>query len=477
MRKLLIISKKVGKVVLGLVVLLIITLVTATLFSKKDYGTPSTKIGGEIEKLALTNVNIVSIVDNDSVLTDKTILIENGRIKSIIEDFLDVPDTYTVVNLKGKYIAPGLIDMHTHIFDRSDLPMYLGYGVTTVRNMMGFPMHLRWREQVKANEYPGPELITAAPTINSGGNGSPFHKNIVEVQEGIDAVKEYKELGYDFIKIYGGLNEEQLEGIMGEAVKNDLFVAGHPPKDIALADLLKYDIKSYEHVEEMVQSLMDYELDTILGRKVAKELKQGGAKMTLTLSPFHNIYKATLEGDDFLNTIPKEKINPFVRLIGKRQLGEWVDTNEGAYKWNKEKYECMESLTRILYEEDVELLLGTDTGPSLTVPGITLHDEIELLKNAGIPNLDILRSGTINAARALGKIDELGSIEKGKRANLIVLEANPIDDMSSLREPLMILNNGMVYDREAILKLRKLGSDKSNLLMTIGRFVDHMYQK
>lgn len=477
MGKLFRILKKVGKIVIGLLLLIAITLVTATLFSKKDYGTPSTKIGGNIEQLALTNVNIVSMVHNDSILTGKTLLIKNGRIRDVIEDSLDIPNNYRVVNLKGKYIAPGLIDMHTHIFDRSDLPMYLGYGVTTVRNMMGFPMHLRWREQVKLNEYPGPQLITAAPTINSGSDRSPFHKNIVEIQEGIDAVKEYKELGYDFIKIYGGLNEGQLAGIMDEAVKNDLFVAGHPPKDIALADLLKYDIKSYEHVEEMVQSLMDYELDTILGRRIAKELNRGSAKITLTLSPFHNIYKATLQGDDFLNTIPKEKINPFIRLIGKRQLGEWVDTNEGAYKWNKEKYECMEALTRILYEEDVELLLGTDTGPSLTVPGITLHDEMELLKNVGIPNLEILRSGTINAARALGQIDELGTITKGKRANLIVLEVNPLDDLVTLREPYMILNNGMVYDRESILKLRKLGSDKSNLLMTVGRFMDHIYQK
>lgn len=477
MGKLFRILKKVGKIAIGLILLIAFTLVTATLFSKKDYGTPSTKIGENIEKLALTNVNIVSMAHNDSILTGKTLLIENGRIGDVIEDSLDIPNNYRVVDLKGKYIAPGLIDMHTHIFDRSDLPMYLGYGVTTVRNMMGFPMHLRWREQVKTNKYPGPELITAAPTINSGGNGSPFHKNIVEIQEGIDAVKEYKELGYDFIKIYGGLNKEQLTGIMDEAVKNDLFVVGHPPKEIALEDLLEYDIKSYEHVEEMVQSLMDYELDTILGRKIAKELQQGGAKMTLTLSPFHNIYKATLEGDDFLNTIPKEKINPFVRLIGKKQLGEWVDTNEGAYKWNKEKYECMESLTRILHEEGVELLLGTDTGPSLTVPGITLHDEMELLKNVGISNLEILRSGTINAARALGQIDELGTISKGKRANLIVIEMNPLDDLVTLREPYMILNNGMVYDREAISRLRKLGSEKSNLLMTIGRFIDHMLNK
>lgn len=477
MGKLLGILKKVGKVVLGLVVMLVITLVTATLFSKKDYGTPFTKIGGEIEKLALTNVNIVSMVHNDSVLTGKTVLVKNGRIEDIIADSLDVPDTYMVVNLRGKYITPGLIDMHTHIFDRSDLPMYLGYGVTTVRNMMGFPMHLRWREQVKVNHYPGPELITAAPTINSGGNGSPFHKNIVEVQEGIDAVKEYKELGYDFIKIYGGLNKEQLTGIMDEASKNDLFVAGHPPKEIALADLLEYDIKSYEHVEEMVQSLMDYELDTVLGRQIAKELKRGGAKMTVTLAPFHNIYKTTLKGNKFLNTIPKEKINPFVRFIGKKQLGEWVDTNEGTYKWNKEKYECMEALTRILYEEEVELLLGTDTGPGLTIPGITLHDEIQLLKNVGIPNLDILRSGTINAARALGRIDELGSIEKGKLANVIILENNPLENLATLKNPYLILNNGMVYDREAISRLRKLGSEKSNLLMTIGRFIDHMLSK
>ncbi len=477
MGKLLSILKKVGKVVFGLMVLLIITLVTATLFSKKDYGTPSTKIGGEIEKLALTNVNIVSMVDNDSILKGKTVLIKNGRIKDIIEDSLDVPNTYTVVNLNGKYIAPGLIDMHTHIFDRSDLPMYLGYGVTTVRNMMGFPMNLRWRQQLNANEYPGPELITAAPTINSGTDLSPFHKNIVEVQEGIDAVKKYKELGYDFIKIYGGLNEEQLAGIMDEAAKNDLFVAGHPPRDIALEDLLKYDIKSYEHVEEMVQSLMDYELDTVLGRKIAKELKRGGAKITVTLSPFHNIYKTTLEGDDFLNTIQKDKINPFVRLIGKKQLGEWVDTNESAYKWIKEKYECMESLTRILYEEEVELLLGTDTGPGLTIPGITLHDEMELLKIVGIPTPDILRSGTINAARALGRIDELGSVEKGKLANLIILERNPLEDLATLKNPYLVLNNGMVYDGEAISKLRKLGSEKSNLLMTVGRFIDHLYQK
>lgn len=477
MRKIIGILKKVGKVVLGLVVLLIITLVTATLFSKKDYGTPSTRIGDGIEKLALTNVNIVSMVDGDSVLTGKTVLIEGGKINDIIEDTLGIPDSYKVVDLKGKYIAPGLIDMHTHIFDRSDLPMYLGYGVTTVRNMMGFPMHLRWRKQVKANEYPGPELITAAPTINSGGNGSPFHKNIVEVQEGIDAVREYKELGYDFIKIYGGLNEEQLAGIMDEAAKNNLFVAGHPPKDIALEDLLKYDIKSYEHVEEMVQSLMDYELDTVLGRDIAKELKRGGATMTLTLSPFHNIYKATLEGDDFLNTISKEKINPFVRLIGKKQLSEWVDTNEDAYNWNKEKYECMESLARILYEEDVELLLGTDTGPGLTIPGITLHDEMKLLKNVGMPHLDILRSGTINAARALGRIDELGSIEKGKLANMIILERNPLEDLETLKNPYLILNNGMIYNGESISDLRNLGSEKSNLLMTIGRFMDHLYQK
>ena len=137
----------------------------------------------------------------------------------------------------------------------------------------------------------------------------------------------------------------------------------------------------------------------------------------------------------------------------------------------------MESLTRILHEEGVELLLGTDTGPSLTVPGITLHDEMELLKNVGISNLEILRSGTINAARALGQIDELGTISKGKRANLIVIEMNPLDDLVTLREPYMILNNGMVYDREAISRLRKLGSEKSNLLMTIGRFIDHMLNK
>jgi len=466
------------KTIASLLAIIIIFAFCIMLLSKKDRGTPLVKLGEEIENIAITNASLISMVDNDSVISyNKTILIENGQIKNIIEDSINIPPKYKVVDIEGRYVTPGLIDMHAHIFDRSDLPMYLSYGVTTVRNMMGFPMHLRWREQVRMNEYPGSKLITASPTINSGSDKSPFHKNISETQEGINAVKEYKKLGYDFIKIYGGLNKEQLEGIVDEATKNDLIVAGHPPQGIELEDYLKLNINSYEHVEEVIQSMMNYKLDTILGRQIAKQLKASDAKITVTLSPFYNIYKSTLEGEHFITTIPKYKINPFTRFIGKKQLSEWVGTNEGTYKWNKEKYECMEDLTKILYEENVELLLGTDTGPNLTIPGITVHDEMELLSKVGISNIDILKSGTINASKALGLSNELGSIEQGKQANIIISDQNPLDKISTLRFPHLILNNGVVYNTSAINELRELGLDKSNLLMTIGRFIDHMIQK
>lgn len=466
------------KVLVSLFVFLVVFGLIITKLSNSDYGTPNSKIGDRINQIAIRNASIISMVDNDSLIKyHKTILIENDRIKDIVDDSIKIPATYKVIDIQGKFVTPGLIDMHAHIFDRSDLPMYLGYGVTTVRNMMGFPMHLRWRDQIKSGEYPGAVLITSSPTINSGSDKSPFHNNINNVKEGIAAVKKYKERGYDFIKIYGGLTKEELEGIVKEAKNNGLYVAGHPPKDIELDEYLKYGINSFEHVEEVIQAMMNYKLDTILGRQIAKKLSASKARITITLAPFQNIYRATLEGDKFIESIPKDKINPFTRFIGKKQLSEWVNTNEGAYKWNKEKYECMEFLTKILYEENVELLLGTDTGPSLTIPGITVHDEISLLNKIGIPNFDILKSGTINATKALGLSDELGTVEIGKKSELVISDLNPLEEISTLRNPSFILSNGMLYNESAIKELRQLGLDKSSFLLTIGRFIDHMVKK
>lgn len=478
MKKILRFTRKLLKFLVIALCTLLLFLIAIVLVSSKDYGNPESVIGQENNALALTHVNIISMDQGREVLEKhKTLLIDKGLITGIIPDSVSIPSGYSIKNLNGKYVMPGLIDMHTHIFDRSDLAMYLGYGVTTVRNMMGFPMHLRWREQVNDGSYPGATLITASPTINSGVNTGPFHKNINTPQEGTEAVSAYKDKGYDFIKIYDGLNRQQFESIMQEANHLDMDVAGHPPHAIDLNILLQYPINSFEHIEEVIQGMMDYELDTVMGRKIAKKLKQNGAKVTVTLSPFHHIYKTTVEGEAFMNSIPKIPINPFIEFIGKKQLSQWIDSNEGTYKWHVDKYRCMKDLVRIFYEEEVILLLGTDTGPNLTAPGLTLHEEIALLHENGLKPYAILQSGTIEAAKALGMENEIGSITKGKKSQLLILNDNPLTHLDAMRNPYGMINNTLWYNEGDIDDLRKLGGDKSGILMTLGRFLDHMLKK
>lgn len=478
MKKVLKIIKKIFVFLGYTIAVILIVLICSVLFSKKDYGTPNSPLGESLKSIAIKNVNVISMNNNEEeIQSNMTVLIDHGKITKILPDSLPFHSKYEVKEGNGKYLMPGLIDMHSHIFDRSDLPMYLGYGVTTVRNMMGFPMHLRWRKQINDGVYPGANLITASPTINGGNDTGPFHKNIESSEDAIKSVNTYKSEGYDFIKIYDGLNIEQFKSVMKTAKQNNMYVAGHPPHSITLDTLLKYDVKSYEHIEEVVQAMMKYKLDTVLGRTIAKKLKAANAKITVTLSPFYAIYKTTKEGETYLSSIPKELINPFTRFIGKKQLSEYINPSKGTYKWNVKKYECMEALVRIFMEEGVELLLGTDTGPSLTIPGITMHQEIALLQQNGIEPFDILKMGTTNASSALEMSNILGSISEGKKADILLLKENPLENLETLKSPEAVLSNGIWYSKEGINNLRDLGKDKSNTFMTIGRFLDHLISK
>ena len=123
------------------------------------------------------------------------------------------------------------------------------------------------------------------------------------------------------------------------------------------------------------------------------------------------------------------------------------------------------------------LLFGTDTGPSLTVPGYTVHQEMMLLKKAGLTNIKILKSATIDAAENLGMLDEIGSIEVGKRAEFLVTQSNPLEDITTLSTPLGVTQGVYFYDSEAIVEIRKLGEEKQSWFVTLGNFMEHLLKK
>ena len=458
------------------VAFILILLICAVLFSKKDYGTPDSPLGESINSIAIKNVHVISMNENEEeVQHNRTVLIDNGRITIIQSDSLPFSSKYIIKEGNGKFLLPGLIDMHAHVFDRSDLPMYLGYGVTTVRNMMGFSMHIRWKRQVKEGVYPGSSLITASPTINGGDDTGPFHKNIETSEEAVAAVNKYKEKGYDFIKVYDGLNIDQFKNIIKTATQNNMYVAGHPP-NIPLEELLNSSIVSIEHTEELLQFL-DEEKSEESMRVLAKKLKAFNKAVTLNLMAFNRINKVSQEGNKYFSSLQKEPLNPVVKFIGTKQLEIYTKAGPKYKVYAETKFAAMKNLSRILVEEGVTVLFGTDSGPNfITAGGISVLEEMKLLETAGISRFEILKSATFNAGQVLQN-SNLGKVVLNAKADLLLLNENPLENLDALKNPEVIISNSLWYSKEGIQNLRKLGKEKATTFMTIGRFLDHLISK
>ncbi len=467
------ILKKIILSILALVLLLMLILAISIPYGKSKTSSPITSPGAEQSKMVLQNVHIVAM-DTSEVIYNKNVYINLGKIVNITPDSLPLIKGYTPINTHGKYLVPGLIDMHAHIFDRTDLTQYLSYGVTTVRNMMGFPMHLRWKQQWEANEIAGSRLITATPTLNSGEDTGPFHKNIDTASEAEKAVEDYANAGYDFVKIYNGIDSLQLKAIESAAQKNNMDIAGHPPS-ISLDGILSSEIVSIEHIEELYYLLgEDYSASKMRG--IAKKLKISGKAVVINLAAFHRIYKTVVEGQTYYDGLESEHLNPIISFIGKKQLKDYLEAGPKYVDYCKTKYKAMQDFTQILAQEEVKILFGTDTGPNLIIPGATVLEEIILLKDAGLSSFQILQSATYNAANVLNRSD-LGIIAVGSQAELIILEDNPLENLQTLKQPKWLLAHGQIYNEDAIKKLREKGQNKQNTYATIGLWLEHLFKK
>jgi imidazolonepropionase-like amidohydrolase len=428
---------------------------------------------------AIVHVNVLPFETDEhnthEMRLDQTVIIKEGKIVSISPTVEGLPINIEVINAQGQYLMPGLVDMHTHLFDRTDLTLYLANGVTTVRNMMGFPMHLKWRKELEENKFAGATLYTASPTINSGDNTGPFHKKVKNTKQVNKAIKKYAEAGYDFIKIYDGLDTALLDAVITEAQKYNMPVAGHPPYAVAIDELMTKDIVSLEHVEEILQGELNYKYNEEKMRLIARKIKQAEMYVTPTLSAYHHILLASELKESFLERDSVEYINPVTRFIGRKQLGDYVEMKDNANV--KLKFQIMQMILKVLNEEGVMLLLGTDTGPNLTLPGFTLYNEIVLAMNSGLNSYDILYSGTMNAAKAMGMEAQSGSVSVGKNADLMLLDRNPLEEISTLRHPMAVIKKGVYYDQDALLKMKEQSKNHASTFGTIGRLLDSMISK
>lgn len=470
------ILKRTLVALLSILVVISVFLVLLSIESVK-YNPIDKTFGSKMKNVAITNGRILD-TKTGGLSSEKTVLINHGYITDIVETNTEISKEYSIIDASNKVLMHGLSDMHTHIFDRAELIQYLSYGVTHVRNMMGFPSHLDWRSEVENNLLSGSRLITAGPTLNGTQKTSPLHYNLQTAEEAYEAVGKIKEAGYDFIKVYDGLSKDQLEAIARASKEHDLTFSGHPIRALSNEYILETGYLTIEHVEELFQGMLDFKFDTLKAVELVKRLKESKTPITVTLSAYNHLYRTVLEKETFLKTLPVEQINPFLRTLGERSLNEWKNPTQSGYEWTMEKYAFMEYLVLLLDQEGVPILLGTDTGPNLTVPGWSIHEEIELMQGLGISNLKIIQSGTIQAVSILNHRSFTGTIQKGSVANILILDENPIDNMKTLILPRGLMLEGFYYNRSALLEMREYAKQHFNpFLISVGQFLNYIFNK
>jgi hypothetical protein len=388
--------------------------------------------------VAFQNVNVIPM-DSERVLENQTVIVRAGAIESIeSSEQVQVPDEALIVDGQGKYLMPGLVDMHVHVMNENELLLFAAHGATSIRNMWGgmnFTDHLGWRAKIEAGEMFGPTLYTTGPIIEGPPKTMPLMDVYADPESAVKAVNQQIEQGYDFIKVYDYIDLPVYEAVIETAQTQGVMVVGHTPKKVGLERALISGQATIEHLSGFIDNdagvyiVSESELP-----KYAKMTVDAGAYLCPTIA----VYQMYVPNEDLhlLEERPEMAyISPGMKFLWQyfsRPGAMGNITYQGDYPARIN--EMFINTTRVLHENGVKFVLGTDSDNPYLVPGISLLDELDYLVEAGFSPYEALETGTRNAAQTMGKLEEFGTIEPGKRADLILLESNPLEDVSAIRE-------------------------------------------
>lgn len=407
----------------------------------------------------------------NSPIENSLIILEQGKIISISHPGeTKVPFPAKIINVKGKYIIPGLIDMHVHCVDESFLPLFLINGVTAIRdvgNDTDFIITLR--EEVNSGLRIGPTLFVSGYMINSrkipfgASQHTAVIRNIKEAQKVVSLLAQKK---VDWIKIYITLPKGLVRKVLFEANKFGIPVAGHLRKvDARFA--AQWGISTIEHATGIAEALLaDEEFED------APPLHTISEKTWLHVdrTKYDDLIDLFIEKNVFIHanltlyesfTLPVEKIKnkPFVELMPSSIVEGWdaylakkfleMTPNKEDWKITKER---LEEFLVLFKDEGGKVLAGTDTPWPYLLPGFSLHRELELLVEAGFTPMEAIQTATKYAAEALRQEDNIGTLTEGKHADLVVLNANPLENIRAVRDIHHVIKEGKIVNRKDLLR-------------------------
>lgn len=442
--------------------------------------------------LAFVHVAVVD-VERGQVVPDQTVIVAGGKIATVgASTATTVPARTTVVDARGKYLIPGLWDMHVHtLYDgRPELmfPMLIANGITSVRDMHTFaadPLgRLRaYRAGVANGTILGPRIVGAGYILDgSGREGPPEGFHVVRTPD--EARREVDTLvagGADFIKVYSHLSPAVYDAIVDEANREHIPFAGHVPDAIHAMHAADAGQRTFEHLfgvledcspdrDAVVSLRAELDQTTDENRKAAigarldelgqrdfdqfdtahcdelfAHMRRAGTWATPTLVVF--------EPDT--RDLAQLLADPRLRFIPSATRTAWIDDarawrDHGDPAQIAHVFALRLQVVAAMQHAGVGLLAGTDIFNPFTYPGFSLHDELSLLVRAGLTPAEALRTATINPARALGLTASLGTVEPGKRADLVLLDANPLLDIANTRTIAGVVVNARYLDRRAL---------------------------
>lgn len=426
---------------------------------------------GQAPEAATAFIHVAVVpMDRERVLEDSTVLVVAGRIHALgPTSAVAIPPGATVIDGSGKYLMPGLADMHAHTWEEEDFPLLLANGVTTIRNMFGGPTHLRWKERIAAGELTGPTIYTAGPIID--GNPPIWPGAVVEnaAQAG-RTVSEQHAAGYDFLKVYARLSREAYDAVIHEGRARGMSVAGHVPDAVGLPAALRSGIRSIEHLSgyEMLarkevrpgEEASWARLDESQFAGITRETALSGTWNCPTLVLFE--HRVAPGESEYLR---KLLARPEMRYVSPKVVRSWYPENNylknstpARAASSREQGDVMrKKLVKALHDAGARLLLGTDYGNPFVVPGFSLQLELRNFVDAGLSPFQAIRAGTSGAAEFMNAASEWGTVAAGRRADLILLEGNPLEDVSTIGKPAGVMMRGKWHSQaELTSELEKL---------------------
>jgi imidazolonepropionase-like amidohydrolase len=431
----------------------------------------------------------VTVIDGTGRATqpDQTVVIVGSRIAAIgPAGRVKFDKSANVIDAHGKFLIPGLWDMHVHLAGVSAdpawskdvlLPLLLANGITGVRDMGGdLDALLSWKRDIESGKFLAPHIIASGPWLAGGGRKTPEQYPVANAEEARAAVRALKQRGADFIKVISMPSREVFFAVAEEARKQNISFVGHLPFEIGAAEASNAGMRSIEHFlysgfalsfsskeEELRKRLVEAERkgDSAAWEAIAHEadltystekaatlfqtLKKNGTWVTPTIASLDitshpEAWKLDDANLDFVppslakewrSSLSDDRMKKRAAWLGRQAVNDWKLTGE-------------------LHRGGIPLLVGSDSLDPFVFPGDSLHRELAELVQAGFTPLEAIQAATLGGAQFLGREKEFGTVEPGKTADLVLLAANPLENIANTRKILAVIRNGNYLDRAAV---------------------------